>query len=235
MTLVTDILDRAARQCSVTPPSNWVTDTTATVEGLRDHLYETVDDILERVDLPSPLTTTATLTGTGAGSYALPPGFKRLSRGPLAVYETSPVRRAVRPVSDDGQWSDMDNYRAFGGERFYRVTGYGGAHEIEVLPELETGAAVTVHYVPTAWLTDGAAVFSDAGQYTVLPRRLLECGIVWRYRERKGLDYGVKLNEYDALLARLVNDSRGRRAISMAPEAPGSIWDIPVPDSIPTA
>lgn len=234
MTLVTDILDRAARQCSVTAPSDWVSDTTTTVAELRDFLAETVDDIQERVDLPSPLTAQTTITGDGSETYSLPTAFKRLTRGPLPVYETSPVRRRAQPVTDDGTWADMDNERAFGGGRFYRIQGYPGAHTISFLPELETGGSVLVSYTTTAWLSGGASEFTGTTQTTLLPRRLLECGIVWRYRERKGLEYDGKLAEYDALMARMVNDQRGRRAIEFGPAAHRHPWDVPVPDVIPS-
>ena len=234
-TLVTDILDRAARQASVPLPSNWVTDTTQTIVEMRDWLAETVDDILERVDLPSPITQTTTISGTGAESYSLPTDFKRLTRGPLAVYETAPVRRRVWPVSDAGQWSDMDNYQAFGSQRFYRVTGYDGSHSISLLDEPSTGASFTVHYISTEWLTDGTSDFTATTQYTYLPRRLLESGIVWRARERKGLDFEPKRAEYEMLMARLNNDARGIRVISFGGHEPRSIWDVPLPDTIPSA
>lgn len=234
-TLVTDILDRAARQASVPAPSNWATSTEQGIVEMRDFLAETVDDILERVDLPSPLIQTTTIAGTGAETYALPTDFKRLIRGPLAVYETAPVRRRVWPVADAGQWSDMDNFQAFGGQRFYRITGYDGAHSISLLDEPATGASFTVHYVTTKWLTDATSTFTSTGQLTYMPRRLLETGVVWRARERKGMEYEPKQAEYEALLARLANDARGLRVIAFGGPEPRSIWDHPVPDVIPSA
>ena len=55
-TPITEVLDRIARQCNVTPPSSWVTASRYDHVELRDDiLLETVDDLLDRVDWPSPI------------------------------------------------------------------------------------------------------------------------------------------------------------------------------------
>lgn len=228
-TLVTDILERAARQCSVTPPSNWVTDTTATIAGFRDHLEETVDDILDRVDLPSPFTTTVTLSGDGSDTYDLPSTFRRLIRGDHAVTDPDFAGRRCVPLSDEGEWQRLTALDLTGPERSFRLQGYDGAWTIQFLPALETGESVVVAYISTDWLVGGGRTFSDPDQRTTLPRRIVECGIVWRYRERKGLEYDGKLAEYETLLGRHRTDVTARRSLRPSVRVTlGCDWTKPV-------
>lgn len=232
---VSDILDRAANQCSLASPDSWVSDTTASVLEMKDFLLETVDDVLDRVDLPSPITQIASITGDGSETYDLPPAFKRMTRNRTAVYDSGLSRRFGDPISDDGTWEYLTDLSSAGGRRYYRVEGYLGAYTISFRQPLESGVTVKVAYVSRNWLTDGTSTFDSEDAETVLPRRLLEAGIVARWRERKGLDYTPKLAEYEAILARLANDSRGRRAIRFGPRRVASPWDIPAPDTIPEA
>lgn len=234
MTLVVDILGRAARQCSVSAPSSWVTTALLAPMELRDFLDETVDDILERIDLTGPVSQTVTITGTDAETYALPAGYKRLHRGDYAVYERFRTRRACVPVSDDGQWEYMKELGTAGAYRFFRVRGYAGNFEIDFYRPLEAGITVVANYVSTNWIAGGKSTFSSEEDVSLLPRRLLETGIVFRFRERKGLEFTDKQAEYEALLARMANDTKTRRTITFGEGPRRQPWDVPVPDFIPS-
>ena len=51
MAKVTEILDRSARQCSVTPPDSWITATGVTYIEIRDDfLLETIDELQKRIE-----------------------------------------------------------------------------------------------------------------------------------------------------------------------------------------
>lgn len=234
-TAVIDILDRAARQCSVGTVSNWLTDQTQTAAEMRDFLAETADDILRRVDLPSPITTRLSATiAEGEDLYALPENFIRLAQSKLAVYEPEPNDRACIPVTSDGHWEWLQEQGASGVERYYRLSGWEGAYNIEFWPV--PTSPIIIQYIANAWMTDGTGEFTDLSQQTIFPRRLLETGIVWRFRERKGLPFDGKLAEYEGLLARMANQSRGYAAIIFGGEKRrASPFDIPVPSYIPEA
>lgn len=234
-TLVTDILDRAARQCSVGTVSNWLTDGTQNAAEMRDFLSETADDVLRRVDLPSPLSVRLSATiADGETLYSLPENFIRLAQGKLAVYEPEPNDRGCIPVTSDGYWEWLKEQGASGVERYYRLAGWEGAYTIEFWPV--PTSPIIINYIANAWLTDGAGEFTGLGQMTVLPWRLLTSGIVWRFRERKGLPFDGKLAEYEAILARFTNQSRGRDAIIFGGQRKRD-WpfDVPVPSYIPEA
>lgn len=233
--LITDALTRAARQCSIRAPSSWLSASALEHMEIRDDfLVDTADDILDRVDLPSPIGGQTTITGTGVETYALPANFRRVQRDRLAVYDTLYDDGAV-PVTSDGAWTELDQLGITGAQRYYRVTGYDGAFSISFQTELAIGNTVIVHYMTTSWAAlsgTAKAVFTDPSDILLLPNRLVEAGIIWRWRERKGLPFQDKYAEYEALLSRLANDSRGRRIVRMGQSKPVR-WQDRVPAFIP--
>jgi len=240
MATVADVLSKAARGCSVTPPNSWVSSTSLTAAEFRDHLADTVDEILERLDLPDPVTQDVVITGTGVETYSLPAAFKRLTRDPLAVYETTTNRRACIPVASNGAWTHLGLTGSAGGERFYRISGNEeSGFSISFYKPLETGNLVTVSYVSRNWLTETVptSTWTDNDATLLLPARLIELGVTWRFRQRKGMPYADRLAEYEVRMARAINDGRGIRSVNMT----GGTHEnehpmrVPVPDYIPSA
>ena len=237
MTLVTDALSRAARQVSVTAPSSWLTATADEhVEIRDDFLLETIDDIQERIDLPSPIGAVYSITGDGSETYALPSQFKRLMRSNLAVYDSF-LDQAVIPVTTEGDWTYLSDAGISGAARYYRLTGYPGSWSISFQDAPTSSVQVKVSYVSTYWITNASASkseFTDPGDTLLLPRRLVEAGVVWRWRERKGLDFTNKYQEYEAMISRLSNDARGRKVVNFG-NRPAIRWQDQIPSIIPTA
>ena len=241
MATVVDVMNKAARECSVTAPSSWIAATTTTYLELKDFLADTVDELLDRVDWPEPITQDTIITGTGVESYALPSDFKRLTRDDFAVYETTTSRRAGIPITSNGDWTFLQDVGSAGGNRYYRITGNEeDGYDIGFYQFPATGDSITVAYVTYNWLSSGGTpgrVWSDPTATLLLPRRLVEMGIVWRFRRRKGLPYQDRLNEYEGNLIRLANDARGVRKIAFGessnPDA--KPMRVPVPDFIPSS
>jgi hypothetical protein len=238
MTLVLEILARAGRQCSVIPPSSWLTATDQTSLEVLDFLGETVDDILDRVDVVGPVSKTATITGSGLEDYTLPTDLLRLHRGKYAVYERLRTRRDCVPISDDGEWEYLKELGTAGAYRYFRLQGYDGAYTMGFQRPLEDSVTVVVNYVSNTWLVNGSTFkssFTDEADNCLLPRKLVELGIVWRFRRRKGLEYNDMMTEYELEMAKLSNDSRTRRTVSFGGTPARAPWDIPTPDFIPPA
>lgn len=239
MSTVAAVMDRAARMCRVDPPTNWMLDTSTTYADLKDALAETVDELLQRVDWPDPITRDVTITGTGAETYPLPSDFKRLTRDSLAVYETTTTRRAGIPVRTNGEWTLLKDLGSAGGDRYYRVSGdEDNGFEISFYREPQASDNIIVSYVSKNWLAIGGIQgdeWTDASATLLLPQSLIVKGVVWRFRRDKGLSYADRLNEYEADLSRRANDMRGVRKINMGGPTTRSPFDIPVPDYIPPA
>jgi len=236
MTLIVDALNRIARQCSIQAPSSWLSATADEFVEIRDDfLSETVDDVLARVDLAQPVGASTTITGTGVETYALPANFLRMQRDDLAVYDDE-LQRQCFPITTDGEWTDLQALGAAGGSKYYRVTGYDGNFEISFYDFPSTD--ITVHYITTNWMATAAGVagneFTSATDVLLLPRRIVEAGIVWRWRERKGLPFDAKYAEYTALLTRLANDTKGIRSINFG-DRKVVRWQDRVPAFIPAS
>lgn len=245
MTTVVDALNRIARQCSVkapVSPTTWLTTTRDDHVSIRDDfLRETVDDIVDRCDLPSPIAARQVLTG-GAGSaqpdgserFTLNANFRRVQRDEMALYDPQQDRPIV-PVTDDGAWEYLVDTGTTGVVKYYRTAGWTGAFTIDILPAPGAGDVYAVNYITTNWVaTSGvpAASFTTVNDVLLLPRRVVESGTVWRFRERQGLPYTDKMMEYEALIARLNNDTRGRRVVNMG-ERKSVKWQDLVPAFIP--
>lgn len=238
MTLVVDVLDRVARQCSVTPPSSWVTATDNTALSIRDdYLRETIDDLAKRVDFPSPISRQETITGDGSETYNLPSDFLRLAGGETAVYEQDTVRRYGIPISDDGAWTHLKDLGSAASNRYFRLGGYDGARTIDFYRAPTTGETVIVHYVSTRWvLADGGAygdTFSAETDTLIYPRRPVELGTVMRFRKRNGLPLGDMEREYELWIASESNQRRARGTINFGGRSYSKPMRVPVPDFIP--
>jgi hypothetical protein len=238
MTLVLEVLARAARQCSVNQPSSWLTASDQTSLEILDFLDITVRDIADRLDTVGPMSISYAVTGTGAEEYALPADFLRLQRGEFAVYERLRTRRACIPVSDDGEWQYMQELGTAGAYRFYRLKGYPGAWAIGFQRPLDAGLTAIVSYVSTYAYRNGTTLkeaLTAADDRILYPRELVESGIVWRFRQRKALSYEDVQARYEMLLARYGNDSRTYRNINFGKPVVRRWFDAPLPDYIPPA
>lgn len=241
MTTVVEALNRAARECSISVPTTWAGATRLEhVEIRDDFLQQTIDDILDRVDLPSPIGKQTSITGTGAESYSLPSDFRRLARDPLAVYESTTLRRAGTPVTSDGVWTHINTIGSAGTYRYYALEGYPGAYTIKFEQDLGTAQSVTVSYVSNVWTRTAGGVeqtsFVTDTDVLLIPRRVVELGIVCRFRERKGFDFQNKLREYEFYLSRCANDSRPTREVTFGRQNSEYLpMRVPVPDYIPNS
>jgi len=236
MTTIVETLNRIARHCSISAPSSWVTATDDEHVELRDDfLRETIGDLLDRADWPQPIGVQYTITGTGVSTYALPSDFRRLQRNPYSVYDVQLDAPGI-PVSTDGDWVELLDSGIAGADRFYRLSGYDGAYSIEF--EAAPTTDITLSYVSNNWKATAGGVagtlFRAEDDVLILPDRLVEAGTIWRWRERRGMPFQDKYNEFNMLFGRYFNDLRGRRVVSFTSRKPGR-WQDRIPAFIPPA
>lgn len=238
MTTIAEAMDRAARRCSITPPASWTGATALSLVEMReDFLLETVDELLDRVDWPSPIGKVQTITGDGSTEFDLNSDFKRMKRS-REVYESSNTRRFGIPVHDEGTWQYLTDIGTAAAYRYFRTAGYDGAFTIEFYPATSSGDSIQVAYVSELWMATSAGVVGSAWtndtDLLLLPRRLIELGVEHRFKQRKGMDYAPALAEYELRLGRAINDANLIRRVDgsgqMQTYHPSQ---IPVPDFIP--
>ena len=246
MTKITEALDRIARQCSVKAPSAWLSATRTDHVEIRDDFFlETVEDILDRVDLGEPIAKTQTITGgggtytlnaDGSGNYGLNSNFRRMQRDEWAVYDNAQDRVGI-PVTDSGKWTYLTDLGTAGIDRYFRVKGYEGNYTLDLYRDPGSGITINVHYIADVWMVSSGGTegnqFTDSEDVLLLPRRLVEAGTVYRFRRRRGLFYEDKWKEYEALLSRAQTDSRQLHKVQFG-EADRTVkWQDLVPAYIP--
>lgn len=246
MTLIVEALNRIARECSVRPPTSWVTATRDDQVELRDDfMLQTVEDIQDRLNLPEPMgakvklsALSSTIDADGSRVFALPSTFKRLHRSELAVYDAEQDRPAV-PVPDDGVYAFLTDTGTAGIVHYYQIKGYQGNFKLTMYRDPGATPDISVFFNTYYWKASAGgtlgATFTDETDVLIMPRRLLEAGTVWRFRERRGLSYDDKYAEYERLIQRFANDIRGRRKLSFAPPAKDVRWQDLVPSFIPSS
>ena len=234
---ITTYMNYAARECSIAPPSAWLSSTSSNELLLRAFLDDTIRDLIRRHDW-NQLTDDQTVTGTGATAYALATDFLRLARGDNAVYENSPSQRPCTAIHRNGDWTELIERNWAGAQRFYRLAG----SNIEFFQALPAAAEVTVAYVSKNWRVDSGGnnpldTWTAEADLSLLPGHLLQLGVIWRFRRHKGLQYLDRKVEFEAELARAIADDRpiGSVTTDATRETPRSPFDIPVPDFIPAS
>ena len=241
MATIKEVMDEIATVgCSVAPPASWLTATSTTHVQLKGFLRRTVEELLDRVDWPSPITQETTITGSGAEEYALPSDFKRLTYDDLCVYETTTTRRAGIPVTSNGAWTYLNEIGSAGGDRYYRVQGDEvNGFTISFYRNPGSGESITVSYVSRNWVQMASGTKGDswtaATDLLLLDREIVSLGVEWRFKKKKGLPFADIMADYEMKLSRKANESRGLRRINMGGPTMRSPFDIPVPDYIPSS
>lgn len=180
------------------------------------------------------------LTGT-PGSLFLPNYTRRLQRGDDAVLEISGVRRKVRPVANGADWAALVSWGPQGASRYYRLLGQPGELRLDFWQPLLSGVVVAVSVVTDRWLRAGSPigaysnVLASGDDVPVIPERILEDGIVGKFRERRGLPYADVLGKFEAALMTWSAETKPRQSVSLIPSQPLDINALKplVPDYIP--
>jgi hypothetical protein len=232
--VIKDFMDMAARECSITPPSNWISATDTNSILLKTYLKDVVRELLER-GYWNQLNRDSVVTGDGTADYDLPTDFLRLADDPHAIYENSPNRGACIPVVTNTMWTALLEDGASGADRYYRLQG----SEIEFFATPPVGAEITISYMSKNWKTaaDGGTpgnTWDNVTDLSLLPGELLQVGTVWRFKRHKRLYYADFKAEFEGMLARAISNDRpaGKISTDRTNRRRGP-WDIPVPDYIP--
>lgn len=239
MTTIAATLTGVALQVSVSTPASWVTATDDEHVQIRDvFLRQTVDDILDRLDLPSPIGAQTTITGDGSASYDLPAGFLRMKRSAWSAYETGLLYPCTQ-VPSAGEFEYIKDRGIAGAERYFHITGYDGSFDVEFYRAPAIGVTILMSYMTGYWMataggTAGTA-FTSETDVLLLPRDLVEAGTLFRYRRRHGLGHEPVQAEYEAKMSRYASNATGRRSVMFGDQPLRKPWEVPLPDYIPSS
>lgn len=231
MDLLKTAMDNAAGECSLAAPSVWVSNTDTNYAQLKRYMYDVAREFVRRVDY-TELTRDITITGDGGDTYPLQADFERLPRKDSeddpAVWSDG-MQRAFYPVTSNGQWTALQS-RGPASSYGYRVVG----SNIQFTQTIASGDTNTLAYVSNYWISSGGervGVWGTEEDLTFIPGKIIELGVTWRWRRKRGLEFASYQGEYEIELSRYANDDRGIRKIRFGQRAlpPTPYSNLPVP------
>ncbi len=155
----------------------------------------------------------AVITGDGTTEdFALPADYDRML-DKSQLWSTS-LETPLSPISDRDDWLELD-IKTFD---FVINAWILYAGEIHIKPALSTGVQVKYFYQSNLWGLNGSTPISEFTADTNtfrIDERLLKLGIIWKWREMKGLPYAEDLATYERLLAKLAMRDTGSRIIRL--------------------
>lgn len=168
---------------------------------------ETAEDIAKSHDWQA-LRVLYTLTGDGSTTYySLPDDYDRLLIN--AYVQSTRSRIPLARARDQNQWLDFLVSAVLAYPGYWIILG----GQMQILPALGSSETAKFYYMTTKWAEDsgGTAKTSFEADTDVfrLPERLLRLGLIWRYRQRKGLEYGEDMANYEKAFAQEAARDRG--------------------------
>lgn len=154
----------------------------------------------------------ATITGDGTSEdFDLPTDYDRMLE--KSQLWTSSLETPLTPVSDRDEWLGLDV------QSFDFVVNawikYGD--QIHIKPAPAAAEAIKYWYqsnliVAPASGTNKAEFDTDADTFRI-DERLLKLGLIWKWREMKGLPYAENMADYERALAKRMHEDKGSRII----------------------
>lgn len=93
---------------------------------------------------------------------------------------------------------------------------------LNFIPNPTAGETCAFEYVTTNWVSGGGTEFTQDAEFSLIDEQVMVMGLIWRFRQAKGLDYSADLQKYQRRVADLI-----------ARETPKPILDIGGPALTP--
>lgn len=165
---------------------------------------------------------------------AVPTDFKRFING--TFFNRSRKRDVVGPLTPE-EWQQQVSLTSTNVVDAFRYVG----GNIWMVPDPTAGDTMVFEYISKNWIDTDADSAADAESFDadtntmLFDEELITLGVVWRYLQAKGLDYGEPFRSYQYRLARLKGDDGGRRTMDfgrqavryrLSPRLPEGSWDM---------
>lgn len=175
------------------------------------------------------LTLLKTITGDGSDtSFALPSDYDRMPLG-ANVYSTS-TYMPLKPVRDVNQWLEFQIDPVVGDPGFWIILG----NEFQIKPALGNGSTAKFYYISNLCITAGtkAAFTADADTFDIGGDRLITLGLIYRWKELKGLDFALDEENYKAALSQEIARDKGARIMMVGTPRYSSDVNVAYPGTI---
>jgi len=213
MSLLTCVQD-AMVLCGFESPSAVYSSSDPTVSQFKT-LSQVEGDILSRRYDWRALKVLGTMTGDGSSTeFSLPTDFDRFVAGFPLYLDESP-QLPLEMVTDDRMLA-LKVAQTNPTRPVWRL--FGDA--IEFYPAPETTDVIKIEYRSKYWIVDETLTtrqtrWTADTDVAVIPERLITLGVVWRYKQAKGFDYGEDFRTYQYEVTKAGSVDGGRQTIVM--------------------
>lgn len=213
---VLSVIQQAMFRCGQPQPTIAVSNTDATVQQFVSMSIDIGQEMQER-KYWSNLNIAAQIVGDGVTTlFALPSDWGGLSPGQQLFSSLYPTLPLYGPVTNE-QLAAMKASPAFPTRPVWRVVG----GTMEIWPALGSGEVVSFNYYSVNWISDvtGATrknTWSADSDFSVMDERTLARGVIWMWKQSKGLDYAEDFRRYERSMDRAVGREDTERIVSMA-------------------
>lgn len=207
---VLDVCIAVAREVGIAVPSSIFGASGRTEANLGNRANDAYRRICFQSHEWKDLIATATITGDGS-TTAWP--LSTVASDYRRMLKDTQMHPSDRPYSTL-QWVPRYNtWLMYEVQAFSPVTGFwnlsGG--NINIKPALDTGVTVKFGYISNL-IADGGtktAFDADDDEIDIGDEDLLRLGMVWKWRERRGMPYADDLADYTEWLSQWISDDRG--------------------------
>lgn len=163
-----------------------------------------------------------TMTGDGTTTqFALPSDFERILQGQPLWSNKTPTIPLQGPISSQ----DLLALKAFPVTPIVPVWRLIGG-QIEFYPALASGEIVNGEYRSYNPIVSGDGVtrkarWSNDSDYTLFPEIILKLGLIWRWKQSKGLDYAEDFRSYSMERDKKAGHEAGAKIVRMT-----NTWNV---------
>jgi hypothetical protein len=209
-------LQLAMPLCGLPQPAQAVSSTDPTVIKFITLAQDIGDELRERFFWRN-LNIALQLTGDGTTTlFALPSDWAEFSPGQRLFSSVNPTLPIYGPVTNE-QLAQMKSSPSFPTRPVWRLVG----GTMEIWPALGSGEIVTGNYYSTNWVSNAAGLVRQPGflldtDFSMIDEIVLRRGLIYRWKESKGLDYSTAEANYQRSLDRAAGREDAERIVSMA-------------------
>lgn len=209
-------LQLAMPLCGLPPPNSAVSSQDPNVVKFLAFAQDLGDELRERFFWRN-LNISGTLIGDGTTTlFALPSDWALLSPGQRLFSNLYPTLPIYGPVTNE-QSAQMKSSPSFPTRPVWRIL--GGV--MEIWPALGAGEVVTFNYYSTNWVSNAAGLQRQPGflldtDFSMIDEIVLRRGLIWRWKESKGLDYSEAFRSYQMSLDRAAGREDAERIVNMS-------------------
>jgi hypothetical protein len=207
-------LQLAMPLCGLPQPAQAVSSTDPTVIKFITLAQDLGDELRERFFWRN-LNIAGQIIGDGTTTlFALPSDWALFSPGQRLFSTLYPTLPIYGPVTNE-QLAQMKASPAFPTRPVWRITG----GTLEIWPALGNTETVTFNYYSTNWVSNAAGLVRQPGflldsDFSMIDEIVLRRGLIYRWKESKGLDYSEAQASYQRSLDRAAGREDAERIIS---------------------